>query len=282
MVMTASMRRYLNDTRGQGSGQMASVRARQEAIVGERVPDNLETRKYEDFGLIMNPDQYGKLTSDLAASAAERKSAYGKLDAAEADFNAQVAAAQAEIDALGYESQSVDPLWNEYYSGFKPVRVVSGSNVEGTYMLPDEVISGLGGVFNKGDGTYTANWVDGGKYYNIDVTPRGTDDAMGKELHEMLGGAVSQTKSAFYDSAQGQVDLANKYGQLSVDQAKEQQSALLGNQVASGYDEISQQRASIKAAEAAEKKQLQDAKDQFNQRVDTQRTAALGLRRGVK
>jgi len=274
MVMTASMRRYLNDTRqSQGMGQVQSVRDRQAAIVGERVPDNLETRKYDDFGLIMNPDQHSELKGTLAQSAAERQKAYGQIDTSAANVDAEVAAAK---EGLSYEEQTSDAAWDSYASTFKPVRVVSGSNVEETYMLPDEVISSLGSqVFNKGDGSYTANWVDGGKYYNVDVAIRGTDEKYGKELHEMLQNATSQTKSTFYESAQPEIDLINKYGQAAVDQ----QSAIIDSEYATALDTLEQQRASVAAAEEAEKAELKAARDQFNKKYDKARNTALQLGR---
>ena len=84
---------------------------------------------------------------------------------------------------------------NQYNPQLVPVRVVNKDKVEATYMLPKETVDGMGGSFNKGDGSYYANWVDGGKYYNIDVNVKG-GGARGHELHTSLQQAVAQNNAA--------------------------------------------------------------------------------------
>ena len=77
-----------------------------------------------------------------------------------------------------------------------PVRVVNGNTVEATYHLPRAYVNDLNmNTFNKGDGTIVANWVDGGRFYNVDVKAQGGKMA-GQELHDAFRAGVQEVEKA--------------------------------------------------------------------------------------
>ena len=125
---------------------------------------------------------------------------------------------------------SVEKEWQRAQKTFVPVRVIASDNktVEGTYMLPREVVNTMHKEsFNKGDGTYVGNWHGG--YYNVSVVPRGTSNAYGKELHNALSSAYTQVQSKFWDEAAPQVASANKQTQSTLEQIQGHKSTALGN-----------------------------------------------------
>lgn len=96
---------------------------------------------------------------------------------------------------------SVDYLWNKAKKDFVTVGVYDNNNLEAEYRLPKSVVDGLQGeMFNKGDGSYVGAYHDG--RFHTYVTPQGTDDKYGKELHEALQRFEKQTKDTFYTEAQ--------------------------------------------------------------------------------
>jgi hypothetical protein len=273
---------------------METARTRQDAVVN-RVPEEFETQKYDEFGLIMTPTQHDELQGNLAESRKARDEANQKLSANQSKLDSayktqqqMLADQKAQIEAEA--SGAYINAGNINISGpaMETVRVVSGSNVEASYMLPRSVIDQLNTQsFNQGDGSYVANWVDGGKFYNVDVTPQGTSDSYGQELHSMLSGAQS--------SVQQKID-----EQIAAARAHEQQKADLYNQsidaqLAGGLGQlgaagaaldaemnnyranIADQRAAIKAAAAAEQAELQRARERFEQDFAKARGTALNI-----
>lgn len=295
MAVSPGMRRYLNQNR-QGQLLNTDVRERQAEVVN-RVPEEYETQKYDDLGLIMTPTQYGEVRSDLDASQAARAKALGKLSSQEQLLNASVAEQRAAIESqmsaldaerAGLSVPDMNSLWNQYESNFHNVRVIGPNNsIEATYRLPKEIIDTLDKqAFNQGDYSYTANWVDNGAFYNVSAQLTTSDEWYGKELHEMLQGATRDTKSYFEQQnagaiadAQHQIDMANMQYDAYGNQLAQAGKDLTAQQ--QGYmDQINQSRQAVSAAKAEEKRVLQSAKDRFERNMEAARGTALGI--GVK
>lgn len=109
--------------------------------------------------------------------------------------------AQGELNALVKEhTLDINKEWKKAESKFVDVRVWNKQTLEGVYRLPKEVVDAMDKeTFNKGDGSFTSNWAGGG--YNVDVHPRGTNDAYGAELHKMFREAYGTVKTKFYEEA---------------------------------------------------------------------------------
>ena len=276
------MRRYLNKTRQQrlgadeeGSlGLMGRARSRQASVVGNRVPEEYETQMYDEFGLIMTPEQHGTLQAELERSRKARAEAQAKLNEQQSKIDAMYLEKQKMLDAQrGKIDSEIAKAYGSGDDGLETVRVVSGNNVEATYKLPKEAISKLDTqVFNQGEGSYTANWVDDGKHYNIDTKPAGIDDRYGKELHESLKDAQSQIGlESDHQKAMADKARAAAYGQLG------EASKALDNEMSMYRSQIDDSRAAIKAAEAAEQKQLADAKARLEESIGKSRGTALNI-----
>lgn len=139
-----------------------------------------------------------KMTDKAAEEYRKNRSA---ADSQYKDFSGQLLSASRQVDSAEKAALlNIDKEWKKAESGFVDVRVWNKQTLEHVYRLPKEVVDTLEKEsFNKGDGSFTANWAGGG--YNVDVHPRGTNDAYGKELHTMLGDAALQVKTEFYKAA---------------------------------------------------------------------------------
>jgi hypothetical protein len=125
----------------------------------------------------------------------EQKSALGKY---ETDFATGMAEADRESAAL---LGQIQPPTMDLVT----VRVMNGSTVEGEYRVPRAVAMKISEPLTrvaKTDDVEGASYDDwsplaiewfGSNYLNIDVTPTGTGNSYGKELHEAFGAAAAQT-----------------------------------------------------------------------------------------
>lgn len=264
-VMTAGMRRYLNANRqsvGLEGGNLEGVRGRQEGVVN-RVPESQETQMREEYGLIMTGEQYETLNADLADTKTKRDEASDRLDTAQKNLDAAVSKGNALIEAAKQK------VLDQYNNSLVNVRVVNGQNVEANYRLPRSVVDKLNTtVFNRGDGSYTANWVDNGAFYNVDVVPRGTSDAYGKELHEMIGGAQKDTMSILNSQLNIKLDSLGREGQT------------LAKQQAGYQANIDDSREAIRLAAKSEQDLINDAKERFQTNIGAARDTALSFNRG--
>jgi len=187
-------------SRGNRAMERESTRSR------GRTADPALERRVQDFGF---------MTTE--AEAVEVRKA---LDMSEHDkADKQLASALGKI-------KDIDSIWGQAQDKFSTINIVKGSEIEGSYRLPKDIIDklhgGEGGALNSGDGTYTGNWQEGNAY-NVDVRVRGTDEARGKELHEMFMGAESDVKTQFFEEYGKQVADTTADAKARI---AEQQSAL--------------------------------------------------------
>lgn len=150
----------------------------------------------------------------------------------------------------------------KFNTNLVPVRVVNKDKVEATYMLSRDTVNGMAGSFNKGKGSYYANWVDGGKYYNIDVNVRG-GGARGHELHSSIQGAVAQ------ETAARNAAIANLNKEKAATLASFEQTAAKEYDGAKAvwYKELESLRNAYSNRVAAGKKQYDDSKEKYSQSV---------------
>lgn len=125
----------------------------------------------EDIGVPLNQPDYDNASGIL-----------GKISDAKTTY-------KRETDSLiGQAKNKIKTAFND--ENLVTIRVVNGNSIEGEYKLPKEAIDKLNAeIFNQGDGSYVGNYKSD-NIYNVDVVPRGTSDAYGKELHEAIGKAV--------------------------------------------------------------------------------------------
>jgi hypothetical protein len=178
--------------------------------------------------------------------------AQGKYDEALREHNS------ATSGLPGLDS-ALDAAWRKTESSFVPIRVVDGNKVEATYMLPREVAD------NFPTEAYHANWVDGGKYFNIDVDAKGGGGKRGAELHDSLANAYANMKTDFYEQAAPklQQQLGSAQGQFN--------TAMAANQGAldSYAAEIQANKEFISGTEAEAERQKQKIRDQYQKRLAT-------------
>lgn len=172
-------------------------------------------------------------------------------------------------------SDAVNQSWDQYRSTMAPVRVVSGNNVEQTYYLPKDVINSLNSeAFNRGDGSYTGNWVDNGAYYNVDVRVKGQGGSRGQELHELLSNTYGQVESQYKSRAAEQLAAQLSAANSSISN----QASVLGAagiQLAANESAVGLYGASLSAAEgelqgtiAARQAQWDKLHERYNQRAE--------------
>lgn len=136
-----------------------------------------------------------------------------------------------------------------------PVRVVNGSSVEATYMIPRSSVNEMAGdnkFLNGGDGTYYGSWVDDGKYFNIDVKVKGAGKR-GQELHDALRSSAEQTATNIANN--------NKLHSKGISNANKEMAETLA-----GYEKSS--AANYASARATWDAELQRAQAAYGKRVD--------------
>jgi len=172
-------------TRGNRAQQRESSRSR------GRTADPALERRIQDFGFMTTDAEAVEVRKALDMS--EHDKAEGKLSSALGKLK----------DFEGKNIKDIDSVWGQARDKFTTVNIYNGDNLESSYRLPKDIVDNLhggqGGALNSGDGTYTGNW-KGDNRYNVDVTVRGTDEARGKELHQMFGNAQAEVKTQFYDA----------------------------------------------------------------------------------
>jgi hypothetical protein len=178
--------------------------------------------------------EYGWIMSN--ADVAREEAIKGQYDKAAGDVAAGIADQERQYrDALAHGETQINSAYSDAVAGAQnpanvplyAVRVVNGNNIEGTYMLPKSVIDEMNQKsFNQGDGSYTGNWVDDGKFYNVDVRARGIGPR-GQELHD----AMRETTQTF---AEAQAQNQKLYEASLANANKEREAAL------SGFNEASQ------------------------------------------
>ncbi len=144
-----------------------------------------------EYGWVMSNEDVKKEKAIKAQYDEAEAKAAAQVAQAEADFQRSVAEGRGQINSAYAAAAAKNNV------PMVPVRVVNGNNVEATYMLPKSSVDQMNkDSFNKGKGSYTGNYVDGGKFYNVDVRVTGTGGKRGQELHDALRNASIDNEKA--------------------------------------------------------------------------------------
>lgn len=182
--------------------------------------------------------------------------------------NKVIRGAQGQLDrAVKDNLKNIDVEWKRAESKFVDVRVWNKQTLEHVYRLPKDIVDTFDReTFNKGDGSFTANWAGGG--YNVDVHPRGTNDAYGKELHTMFVDAYNGVKTQFYSSAGPLIGKNN---------------ASVNNQAKTAQSQINAAKGQLEGAWANLKESEKFKQDTTNQQIASgaMQLSGLNLQRGA-
>jgi hypothetical protein len=165
----------------------------------------------EDYGSEMTQKAYdtykGKekvWKDDLTTYDNELNTVQDNINTARTGLNNEKSSKTHDINAANkaLDKEAKKTIGSMYRSEQKKwvnVRVVNGDNIEQTYKVPKQGISTIAKEM-KG---YHQNYVDGGKYYNIDVRMKKSagGGARGKELHQALGTITRGIEADFYKKA---------------------------------------------------------------------------------
>lgn len=182
----------------------------------------------------------------------------GKLRSAAEGFDKKITSAEEQWEhQMGLvKAATPENVWNNFRKSWKPVRVVNGDKIEATYHLPEEVINKMHTeTFNQGDGTFVGNFKEGG-VYNVDVTPRGSSDAYGKELHEAIAGAEGEIYDVFMHGEKQEGE--KRYNTAMIDQiwGGMYSAEELPEELKSGYETTETTRGKSQADMIREKQKL--------------------------
>ncbi len=160
--------------------------------------DQSKIRK--DAGFKMTDEQheaYKTNTKDFNKATSERQ---GVLTTAQTSLDKDKKSVASGYESLG--DLNVDKAWDKFKKDFKEVNVYNGTQLEGTYYLPEETIQMMRHeMFNGKDGSYYGAWMDDDKSkFNVDVKVKGAGKR-GKELHGSLMETASAIKAGYYEKA---------------------------------------------------------------------------------
>lgn len=144
-----------------------------------------------EYGWVMSNEDVKKEKEVKAKYDEAAAQAANQVQQFESDYQRSVTEGKGQINAAYAQAAAKNKV------PLVPVRVVNGNNVEATYMLPKTSVDQMNkDSFNKGKGSYTGNYVDGGQFYNVDVRVTGTGGKRGQELHDALRNASIDNSKA--------------------------------------------------------------------------------------
>ena len=214
--------------------------------------------------------KYNQAQSQVNTAKSQYSQAAGEVNRATGEYNAGVA----EIGNIRADVP-------EFGSGFTPIRVTNGNNVEGIYKVPatQEALKVLK------DAGFNAGFVDGGKNFNVDVRVKG--HVMGQELHDIMREAEAASRADY----ERQKALAN--AQAAAVRAKASQQAAAVKSQIEQYRSILQGKASeiaqaqsqvdsfgdqIKGSKQSMSKELSMIKEDYKNKLQTVREVLLGTK----
>lgn len=195
----------------------------------QRAPGNAggdQALMRDDVGIRMTGAEYdmyqkvGTEKTKIGNAQTALDTAYGKLDT---EYHTQrKAIADAEARLRKAENVDLNGQYEKAKKGFVPVRVVDGDQVQQTYYLPREAVDKMNNELFNQEGGYVGNWVDGGKFYNVDTTLRDSGEKYGKELHQSMRTAELEVENMWFTEAEKQLKIAQKQNAPKIAKAWEQ------------------------------------------------------------
>lgn len=283
-----------------------SQRLQRESILGQRTGGGRGTgqraptyrgellHKRDEYGTSMDDQQYEAMNKNQADFRAKISKAEGDISNQAAKVQGMYNEQKSQIDSASYDRPegpgplnlpSKEAAFDNFWSTDTAiVRATHGNTVYKTWEVPKSVMPDLESSFNKGDGSYVANWVDGGKFYNIDTEPQGVGSEYGLELGSALDKLKSQAKSAFYESgtyeqqaaaAQAQYDSAVGEFNYNVDEnqkafdiSKDSAYSVLNRDYTVAQETLASSRNQVSAAKRQNQDALNTIRNKYSRKIE--------------
>ena len=245
---------------------------------GGRTPGGSNAMKYrKDYGWRMDQQGYDAMEQQReefeGKIGAFRRKATGQIQKAKGDYESQRGAFESEISSARQKlgsMKSIDDVFQSWYNKEKiPVQVVHGNTVEGTYYAPRSVME----EFHRTKGDLMANWVEGGKVYNIEVRQQGR--IRGQEMHDLMRNELAN-RGKLMEAFVGNPKVAGEYSDYltKYGAAKRQ----LETAEAKGRQALNQMNQQIRIAEIDRDTQIGKATSARQGQLDAARQAYLDAR----
>lgn len=270
---------------------------------GERAPTYRGEllHKRDEYGTTMDDQQYSAINKQQAEFKSGIASAKAKIAKQESDVQKSYETQKGAIGSVSYDRPdspnlpSKEQAFENYWgTDTAIVRATHGDTVYKTWEIPKALIPQLSASFNKGDGSYVANWVDGGKFYNIDTEPQGVGSEYGLELGEALDKIKGQAKESYYGSGSYESQYStvmDQYGnivgegQKAFDISKDSAYSVLNRSYTVAQEGLTSARSQVASAQRENQNALNTIRNRYSKKIEGVRqtlTELFGDKNGSK